>query len=146
MREIVLSPHEIIIRRSVNGVEMRIAVPTRAYRGVVLALESTASGAAVYRVDLSHHDADLTIRLQEALDDSDIVADWKDWSRFFAVPKFIEREPGRLEGTEERLGAVALGRCGKLRRRGATLSKRRPRAPLRRKAGSLRTQRPAQAS
>ena len=79
--------------------------------------------------------------LQEALDDHDIVADWHAWAKYFGLPKLVEREPGALEGCGEAIGAIVTGRGSKLRRRGAALSKRRPRILQRRKVGDAARER-----
>ena len=63
------------------------------------------------------------------------------WAAYFALPKLVEREPGRFETAETQLGAVAIGRGLKLRRRGATLSKRRPAIRLRRRVPPRRPSR-----
>lgn len=132
-RDISFARGEILIRRRVSGIDMKVGVPASNYRGVVLSLEDQPVGQTLYRIRLAHRDPDLDVTLHEARDDRDIVAEWKFWARRFLLPKFIEREPGHLEGAERMLGAVTLGRGGIRRRRGATLTKRRPRMPLRRK-------------
>jgi hypothetical protein len=133
-RKIGLDRAQVIIERCVGGIDMRIGLATSAYKGVVLALESGDTGRDFYRVKLSHpHDPDLTIALFEAFDSADVVAEWKRWAQYFSLPKFIEREAGRLEGAERQIGQVKLGTAAILRRRGATMSKRRPRVLARRK-------------
>jgi len=134
-RHVALGSREVLIERSLGGVRMRLRLPTRAYRGVVLSLGEAVSGKVFYRISLWHADPDFTITLEEATDDRDIVAEWKSWAAHFALPKFIERSPGQLEGAETRLGAVAIGAARPSRRRGASISKRRGRLPLRRKPG-----------
>lgn len=136
-RDIELAPERITIRRTINGVAMKVAIPSTAYRGIVLSLLMGATGRTHYRVSLWHTDADLRVSLFDASDDHDVVAEWKRWAAFFNLPKFIEREAGRLEGEEKRVGATAIGPREGLRRRSATLSKRRPRAFLRRKSGDF---------
>ena len=133
-RKVGLDRNQVLIERSVGGIEMRIGLATSAYKGVVLALESGDLGRDFYRVKLWHpHDQDLTISLFEAFDSADVVAEWKRWAQYFGLPKFIEREAGRLEGEERQIGQVKLGTAAALRRRGATMSKRRPRVLARRK-------------
>ena len=133
-RKIGLDRSQIIIERRVNGIDMHIGLATSAYSGIVLALETSASGRDFYRVKLWHpNDPDLTIALFEAFDSADVVAEWKRWAQYFSLPKFIEREAGKLEGAEQQIGQVMLGRAGVLRRRGATMTKRRPRVLARRK-------------
>ncbi len=136
-REISFGRGQVLIRREIHGIKMRVGIPALAYQGVVLSLLVSPAGHSLYRIGLRHNDPDLCVTLREAQDDGDIVAEWKHWARIFALPKFIEREPGLLEGGEPMLGALTLGRGLRLRRRGAALSKRRPRAPLRRKPGNM---------
>ncbi len=135
-REIFIERSHIIIARGVAGVRMRINVPVRCYRGVVLALNRTSTGRDSYRVSLWHADRDFSVTLLEASDDSEIVAVWKSWAAFFSLPKFIESEPGQLESAERSLGGVLLGRAGAPRRRGAVMAARRSRRRLLRKAGA----------
>jgi hypothetical protein len=136
-RQVALGRTEVFIERSLQGVRMRVRLPTRAYRGVVLTLAETSSERALYQVSLWHPDHDFNIVLHEAHDDGEIIATWKSWATYFALPKFIERSPGQLEGAETRVGEVAMGTAPVRRRRGATLSKRRARLPMRRKTGVL---------
>ncbi len=100
-----------------------------AWSGVVLALDETPSGRAAYRVKLWHaQDPERTVCLLETFDNAEILAEWTRWAVHFGLPKFIEREPGRIEGAERRLAFQAPS----LRRRGATIANRRPRILRRR--------------
>lgn len=132
-RKVSIGRAHVLIERKLAGIAMRIGVATSAYRGIALSLGTTRSGASLYRVSLTHRDPDLSVDLYSAQHDRDIVAQWGAWAAYFALPKLVEREPGRFETAEKQLGAVALGKGRKLRRRGATLSKRRPRIGLRRR-------------
>ena len=134
-REVFLARGEVLIRRRVAGIDMRLDVPARAYRGVLLSLDASEEGEALFRLSLLHGDPDLSVILQEAPDDSDIVAEWTSWARYFGVPRLVERNRGVIEPAEETCGAIALGRAFKLRRRGASLARRRPRLFMRRKTG-----------
>ena len=134
-RDVFIDQAEVIIARRVSGVRKRIRLGARAYRGVVLTLDRDEAGRDAFRVSLWHPDRDFSVTLDEASDDSNIVASWKAWAAYLGLPKFIERQPGQLEGAERRLGALALGSARVLRRRGGTIAKRRGRQPLRRKVG-----------
>ena len=101
----------------------------------MLTLDRDEAGRDAFRLLLWHPDRDFSVTLDEASDDSNIVASWKAWAAYLGLPKFIERQPGQLEGAERRLGALALGSARVLRRRGGTIAKRRGRQPLRRKVG-----------
>jgi hypothetical protein len=133
VRKVAIERRRVTIERRVAGIAMRIGVAASAYRGVALSLDTTRSGATFYRVSLVHRDPDLGVELYTARHDHEVVAEWRAWAGYFALPKLIEREPGRFETAEARLGAVAVGHGPKLRRRGAALSKRRPRIRWRRR-------------
>lgn len=96
-RDVTLSADRVTIRRRYAGVRMKIGVPTRAYRGVVLSLEETASGHMCYRVTLRHADPDLSVVLTEAFDEGGVVEDLRDWARFLAQSPLLERAPGLLD-------------------------------------------------
>ena len=132
VRKIAIERRRVIIERRVAGIAMRIGVAASAYRGVALSLDTTRSGATFYRVSLVHRDPDLGVELYTARHDHEVVAEWRAWASYFALPKLIERAPGRFETAEAQLGAVAIGQGPRLRRRGAALSKRRPRIRWRR--------------
>ncbi len=118
---------------------MTLSKPVSDFRGVALCLHLSATGQTCFRVVLWHNDRELSVTLFEALDDHDVVAEWKQWASYFHLPKFVEREAGMLEGAEKHLGGLVLGRRTRLRRRGAAVSRRRPKAPLRRKAATTYT-------
>ncbi len=136
-RDVFIDQSEVIIARRVSGVRMRIRLAARAYRGVVLTLDRDAAGHDAFRLSLWHPDRDFSVTLDEAGDDSNIVANWKAWAAYLGLPKFVERQPGQLEGAERRLGSLALGTARVLRRRGGTIAKRRGRLSLRRKIGDV---------
>lgn len=135
VREVRLERRAILISRRFQGIEMQVGVPVSAYRGIVLTLAGDSFGRPFYRLSLQHADADLSVELMQTHADDDIVAEWKYYAAYFSLPKFIERQPGVLEGAERRIGHVALGRARPQRRRGATLTARRPRILTRRKPG-----------
>lgn len=139
VREVAIARRRVFIARRIAGIDMRIAVATSAYRGVALSLATTAAGASFWRVSLVHRDPDLGVELYSACDDRDVVAEWQAWASYFALPKLIERAAERFEIAETQLGAVMIGHGLKRRRRGAALSKRRPRIRLRRLAPPHRT-------
>lgn len=136
VRSVSLSRETVRIDRTVAGVAMRVAVPVRAYRGVALTLDADAGGALAYRLHLVHADRDLSIALEEAPDDCDIVADWRLWSRFFRLPALVERRSGAIEQADPALGELLLG-GGAPDRRVKCDGKRRPRFLRRRKVGRV---------
>jgi hypothetical protein len=103
----------------------------QAYAGVVLALYETPSGRPAYRVKLWHgDDAARTVCLLETFEGEEALAAWTSRALHFGLPRFVEREPGLIEGAERRLAMA--GQTPNWRRRGATLANRRPRILRRR--------------
>jgi hypothetical protein len=110
---------------------MHVALALSAYRGVALCLAPGRDEALIFQVRLVHPDADLTVVLEEALDDRNIIADWRLWSRVLNLPALVERTAGRYEmaeSTPDSCEGAALPR----RRR---LSKTRPGFLARRRMG-----------
>jgi len=134
LRLVELSRELVVIRRGISGVPMTIALPTHAFRGVSLRLAAARADGFGYELKLIHRDGDLSVTLCEADDDLDIVAEWKAWSKFFGLPRLVERELGRDEPDEPHLGAT-LARQPAPRRRGRWIAARRPRFLTRRKVG-----------
>ncbi len=106
------------------------------WRGVVLALDETASGRAVYRVKLWREQASLE-SIFETFDGREAIDEWTARADQFGLPKYIERAPGVIEGAEVRL-AQALAGFPAWRRRGAVLANRRPPILSRREAMAAR--------
>jgi Family of unknown function (DUF6101) len=119
-----------VIARSVAGVFMHIAMTPNAYRGVVLRLSALRDNVFHYEIRLAHRDPDLSVTLQEANDDSEIQADWRLWAKFLGLPTLVEREEGRTEPEAALAEPLA-------RRRGKTITGRRPRFLARRKTGRV---------
>ena len=134
-RQIEVTREIVRIDRRLHGIAMRVAVPVRAYRGVALSLTTGADGSLTYQLNLLHKDDDLSVTLDDAADDRDIVADWRLWSRFFRLPALVERETGVIEEAEVSLGGLATGPRNTLRRPARGRSKRRPAFLKRRKMG-----------
>ena len=133
-RVVLLARDRVVIARSVAGVFMHIAMTPNAYRGVVLRLNALRDNVFHYEIRLAHRDPDLCATLQEASDDSEIQADWRLWARYLGLPTLVEREGGRAEPEAAHMGAVALAHT-LARRRGKTITGRRPRFLARRKTG-----------
>jgi hypothetical protein len=134
-RVVLLARDRVVIARCVAGVFMHIAMPPEAYRGVVLRLKALEDGVFQYEVSLAHRDPDLSVTLQHASDDSEIRAEWRLWANFLGLPTLVEREDGSAEPDAPRLGRVAITQA-EARRRGKTITSRRPRFLTRRKVGS----------
>ncbi|MGD1014987.1 MAG: DUF6101 family protein [Roseiarcus sp.] len=133
-RLVRLDAETVVIARVVAGVPMKVAIPTRAYCGVVLRLSSVRDDGFSYEIRLAHADPDLCVTLAEADDDWDINAEWRLWARALGLPTLVERLEGRAEPDRPMLGKVAARRPAP-RRRGKTMASRRPRFLTRRKVG-----------
>jgi hypothetical protein len=134
-RQIEVTRDCVRIDRRLHGIAMRVAVPVQAYRGVALSLRPETDGTLTYQLNLLHKDDDLSVALDVAEDDRDIVADWRLWSRFFRLPALVERQAGVIEEADASLGGLAVGAAATLRRRSRFRSKRRPAFLKRRKVG-----------
>jgi Family of unknown function (DUF6101) len=128
-RQIFFDQHCIKIDRAVAGVKMRLAVPVETYRGVILTCEETV-GQHLYCVTLVHRDPEFSVVLHHSEDWMDVLSIWQAWARYFGRPAIYDE----AEMGEEELRAEVLLRP---RRRGAALSKRRPRILKRRRQGRL---------
>ncbi len=141
-RDVTLTRSRVTIRRRYAGVGMKIAVPTQAYRGVVLSLEDAPRGRAHFRVTLRHDDPDLSVILTEAFDETQILADWRAWADFLTQSPLVERDGGALEPAEredEPAGADAACCPAMARRRGTPATWRsRGRFQPRRRMGLTR--------
>jgi hypothetical protein len=96
-RRVVLSSDRVTIDRHYRGIAMRLSIPVEAYQGVCVALKPARSGGFLYEIRLAHRDAELSVSLAEAADDSEIWADWRSWARFFGLPALIERNDGLVD-------------------------------------------------
>ncbi len=99
-RDIAISDTHVTINRKVGGVDMHLALAVSAYQGVALCLQAGQGDTLVYQVRLVHPDPELTVVLDEALDDRNIIADWRLWARVLNLPALVERELGRHEVAE----------------------------------------------
>ena len=133
LREIAFRGPAVVIARRMAGIAMRVRVPLASYRGVALSVAGPGAGEPVHRLELLHHDPDLTIPLIEAADVSEIAVEWAAWARSLSLPRLVERTPGELETLED----APAGSSPLPRRRGSALAKRRTRFSRRRKMGAL---------
>ena len=126
-RNIELSRERVVIRRGVAGVPMTIKIATQDFKGVSLRLRIGDDCVATFQLVLVHHDDGLTVPLAQAASEADLLADWREWARFFSLPTLVERAIG--QDVPERASLPAP------RRRGSWITSRRPRFLTRRKPG-----------
>lgn len=132
-REIAISTDRVTIRRRLKGIGMQLCLAVSTYRGVALCLRPGPDGKLVYQIRLVHRDSDLSVLLDEAADDTDIVADWRLWARVLGRPALAERAIGEFEAISG--DPEAVERSGAIARRKRPV-KRRPRFLARRKMGT----------
>ncbi len=126
------------MRRTVAGVPMAIRVASADYRGVALRVIGLHDGRFRYEVRLAHRDPDLSVPLGEGDDLAAIEAQWREWVAFFRLPALA----GRCEGTYATVNVAGdnlVRRTPHGRRRGVSLSARRPRFLKRRAFGRIRS-------
>jgi hypothetical protein len=128
----------VVVRRSVRGIPIAVALPVAAFLGVAVRLyPQDQTGAARVAVILEHRDPALSIPLFSATDSNDVLAEWQLWARTFAMPMLIADRDGTLSEAFPHLGAVRVEAPSPRRRVRATLGRRRPRILMRRKPGRL---------
>jgi hypothetical protein len=132
--------HEgVVVRRSVRGVPIAVALPVSAFLGVAIRLfPPDQTGGARVAVILEHRDPALSVPLFTATDSLDVLAEWQTWARTFAIPMLVAGEDGTLRDPFPRLGAVRVDKPGARKRCRGAIARRHPRILLRRKPGCPR--------
>ncbi|MEK4033642.1 DUF6101 family protein [Methylocystis sp. IM2] len=120
-RRVRVTRRDILIARRFNGVDMKIAVPVPAYRGVLLDVAAGEAGAPCYRLLLAHRDRDLDVVLGETGDSTAAAADWKYWAAWLDLPRLAAENGDFAEVDAPVCGAAAPGRRG-----GSSVRRRRP--------------------
>ena len=130
--------HEgVVVRRSVRGVAIAVALPVSAFLGVAIRLfPPDQTGGARVAVILEHRDPALSVPLFSATDSLDVLAEWQTWARIFAMPMLVADEDGTLREAFSMMGAVRADKPSARKRRRGSVARRRPRILLRRKPGS----------
>jgi Family of unknown function (DUF6101) len=139
-RTVFLHARRVTIKRTVNGVKMRLSVPVENYAGVAVTFETRAEGSS-YRVSLTHRDPELCVVLKESQDAAAIFCAWSDWAAFFALPALLHNADGLSESTTlvAKAPAKTPASSASTSRRAALLSKRGRRLrPRRGKRGLVR--------
>lgn len=132
-RRVRVTRRDILIARRFNGVDMKIAVPVPAYRGVLLDVAAGEAGAPCYRLLLAHRDRDLDVVLGETGDSTAAAADWKYWAAWLDLPRLAAENGDFAEVDAPVCGAAAPGRRG-----GSSVRRRRPRFLALRRSGDAR--------
>jgi hypothetical protein len=106
MRTVLLDADRALVMRRRAGVDMRIAVPVKAYLGVAARVVAAPGGGDRLEIALVHTDPDLDVLLYHAEHDGEIVAQWRRWAAALDRPLLFERVDGSLVALERRVGTV----------------------------------------
>lgn len=132
-RRVRVTRRGVLIARRFGGVDMKIAVPVPAYRGVLLDVSAGEAGAPCYRLLLAHRDRDLDVVLAETEDSAAAMADWKYWAAWLDLPRLAVEDGDFAEVDAPGRAAIVSPRRG-----GSSVLGRRPRFLALRRGGDAR--------
>jgi hypothetical protein len=124
-RIVEIDREQVILRRSVNGVVMRLRIPMEMFRGVAVRVLDW-NDAEMVSITLEHPDPALTVALHSEAGFENSAAEWQSWGRVLGLPLLIADLDGTLRRPVEMLGALMRGEIALRRRRKTPLRKRRP--------------------
>jgi hypothetical protein len=128
-RQISIAANMIHIERVLNGVKMRVRIPSHIYEGVTLLAREEPEGN-IYEIALAHRDPDLSVSL-DTLKDKDAATDLQQqWAQFFVRP-VLDKGIAQAETTDPTSISAPRRRCM------THVAKRRPRLLARRKNRNL---------
>ena len=123
-RIVEIDREQVLLRRTVNGVLMRLRIPLELFLGVAVRVHDGGDSETV-AISLEHPDPALSVTLHDgAFEDS--AAQWQSWARVLGLPLLIEDIDGMLRRPVEMIGALMTGNTALRRRRKTPLRKRRP--------------------
>lgn len=128
-RHVEVTPERVVIARRLGGVQMRVALSPRQYRGVALAALVCEATDFLYLVRLVHEDGDLDVTLGNFGDEAEARAHWRRCASALRLERLVERADGVYEVDRTRVAAPVA------RRRGRATMRRRYRFLARRKMG-----------
>ncbi len=139
IRLVELYRDQVVLRRTVKGIRMTVAVPVAAYLGIAIRLlPPDGAEPGCVAIILEHRDPAISVPLFAATDSTDVLAEWRTWGRTLAKPLLVVNDEGNLYEPFARLGGVQVDDpCERARRR-ATVGKRRPGILMRRRPGRPR--------
>ena len=129
-RRIEVSAERVVIARRVEGVEMRLALEPKQYRGVGLTVLVAEATDFLYSVRLIHADPEFCVTLADFGEQEAARALWRRWAAALGLPRLVERADGEFE-----IDRTPPGDQPFERRRGRATLKRRNRFLARRKMG-----------
>jgi hypothetical protein len=126
-RIVEVTPRRIVITRRVDGVEMRVGLEPRQYRGVALSVLTSEATDFLYLVQLVHADADLGVTLATCEREQDARTLWRRWAATLGLTRLIERADGEYEADRAQEPNAWERRRGRatLRRRNRFLARRK---------------------
>lgn len=135
VRLIELGTDEVVLRRHVAGVPMKLARPLARYEGLAVVLldpEGDDDGVAIVLV---HADPALSVTLYSAPHIDDVVAEWRGWSETLGLPMLVTEADGTRRPAYAMLGRLVMAEARARRPRRGPLKHRRPSVYRRRAAG-----------
>ncbi len=126
-RSVEVTRQRIVIARRVGGVEMRVGLEPRQYRGVALCVLVAEATDFLYCVRLVHADPDLEVTLAQCDDEQEARALWRRWASSLGLSRLIERTGGEYEIDRAPVAPPIERRRGRatLRRRNRFLARRK---------------------
>jgi hypothetical protein len=129
-RQIEVTRDRVVITRSVDGVDMKVALEPRQYRGVLLSVLIAEATDFLFQVQLLHTDPELTVTLGSCDAEADARALWRRWAQTLDLPRLVERVENEVEIDRSPPDPKPFER-----RRGRATLRRRNRFLARRKMG-----------
>jgi hypothetical protein len=126
------------IKRTLKNARLpvNIAIPACAFRGVAARAIEDDAGEVTVTLELLHADDSLSVPLLVASDLDDVAADWRAWSDAYNLPMMLVEADGIARVLEDTIGATRPASVPE-RRKGNSVTRRRPRFLARRKCGHL---------
>ena len=132
-RHVRVTRGDILIARRFDGIEMMIAAPVEAYRGVGLVTQIDLQGKLLNRVVLIHRDADLDIVLGETRHSDEAEGAWVEWAAWFGLARLAMLDE-EWSTVDMPAGQRPTGLSAAMRRRPTSPERRRPSFRMRRKS------------
>ena len=118
-----------------NGLPLSLAMPAKAYRGVVARAMENGDGTLTVTLRLAHADPAFDVPLCVADTVEDASADWHSWSRQLGLPMLMEDEAGTLHTVRDAGSLVRT--VPSTRRKRITAPRHRPNFLRRRRPGRV---------
>ena len=95
LRDVELGHERVVLRRTVSGMRMAMALPLDHFLGVTLTVVPPGDNDdGTVAIVLSHRDAALSVPLYVADDGTDAIAEWQLWAKVLGLPLLIADPDG----------------------------------------------------